>query len=169
MTVMGEAPPEVWTDELRRTGQVVFPLRRRPAIWTFAPSGALTTVALTLWLPNALEASQAERVSAFAAMGLYLFALGFGAWQLVTQRPMLTVDHHGIRFRRKSMPWTEVGAIGIATGPVWGRKMPVIPKDVWAKDLVLGAVNVRDLPALRRWLETLLDEHRRSSTLTGNA
>jgi hypothetical protein len=33
MTVMGEAPPEAWTDELRRTGRVVFPLRRQPLVW----------------------------------------------------------------------------------------------------------------------------------------
>ena len=168
MTVMGEAPPEVWAEELRRTGRVVFPLRRRPVIWTCAYPLVVSTVVLALWLPDALEASQAERISALAAVGLFVFAMALGVWQVVTQRPMLTVDHDGIRFRRKFRPWTEVGAIGIATGPVWARKLPIIPKDVWAKDLFLGQANVRDLPAFRRWLEVLLEEHSRSA-VTGNA
>ena len=64
------------------------------------------------------------------------------------------------------MPWTEVGAIGIATGPLWARSLPIIAKDAWAKDLRLSQQNIRDLPAFRRWLETLLDEHRRSGANT---
>ena len=60
------------------------------------------------------------------------------------------------------MPWTEIGAIGIATGPVWGQTLPIIAKDAWGKDLRLHQQNIRDMPALRRWLETLLEEPRRA-------
>jgi len=37
------------------------------------------------------------------------------------------------------------------------------PTHTTGKDLRLYQQNVRDLPALRRWLETLLDDHHRSS------
>jgi hypothetical protein len=33
MTVMGERSADEWSDELRRTGWVVFPLRRRPMLY----------------------------------------------------------------------------------------------------------------------------------------
>ena len=116
------------------------------------------------WTPDALKAGGGERISAQALAVLYVVAVGFSVWQLVTQRPAVRVDHAGIRRgRRKFMPWTEVGAIGIAAGPVWGRSLPIIAKDAWAKDLRLDQKNIRDLPAFRRWLETLLDERRRPS------
>lgn len=116
-------------------------------------------------LSGALDANGAGRGPARAWVLLILPAVGFFVWQLVTQRPAVTVDREGIRRgRRKFMPWTEIGAIGLATGPVWGRTLPIIPKDVWAKDLTLHQQNIRDLPAFRRWLETLLEEHRQSSS-----
>ncbi|MEU4287995.1 hypothetical protein AB0E63_07220 [Kribbella sp. NPDC026596] len=164
MTVMGEAPPAVWADEFRRTGRVVFPLRRRTVLWGLAQGLPPLVLMSVFWVPDALEAGGAERVSVQVLGVAYVMALGFGAWQLVTQRPAVTVDRAGIRRgRRKFVPWTEIGAIGIATGPVWARSLPIIAKDPWGKDLRLHQQNVRDMPALRRWLETLLEEHRRAS------
>jgi hypothetical protein len=164
MAAMGENPPEHWSDEFRRTGRVVFPLRRKPMIWNLAlllPSA----VAFVIWLPDALDANGAERGAALAWMLLLLIAVGFFVWQIVTQRPAVTVDREGIRRgRRKFMSWAEIGAIGIASGPMFGRTLPIIPKDVWAKDLILHQQNIRDLPAFRRWLETLREEHHQSSS-----
>ena len=163
MAVMGEAPPEAWAEEFRRTGRVVFPLRRRSLVMDLAQPPFVVAL-VGFQLPRALDAGGAMRISYLVLVAALPLAIGFSVWQLVTQRPALTVDHEGIRFRRKFMPWSEIGAIGIATGPVWFGTMPIIPKDVWAKDLRLYQRNVRDLPAFRRWLETLLDEHRRSSS-----
>jgi len=61
------------------------------------------------------------------------------------------------------MPWSEVGAIGIAGGPVWARTVPIIPRDAFGKDVMLSQQHVRDMPAFRRWLETLLAEYSRSA------
>jgi hypothetical protein len=167
MAVMGEAPPEVWAEEFRRAGRVVFPIRRRTVVWGLAQALVPPVLFAFFWFPGALEAGGARRVSVLVLVVAYVIALGISVWQLVTQRPTVTVDLQGIRRgRRRLMPWTEVGAIGIATGPLWARSLPIIAKDAWAKDLRLSQQNVRDLPAFRRWLETLLDEHRRSGANT---
>jgi hypothetical protein len=168
MTVMGEDSPERWSDELRSTGRVVFPLRRRPMIWSLLLL-LPCAVMFGFWVPDALDAGGPEGSSALVVIALWPIAIALFSWQFVTQRPALTVDREGIRRgRRKFMPWKDIGAIGLATGPVWGRTLPIIPKDVWAKDLTLHQLNVRDLPAFRRWLETLLDEHHQQSTISGN-
>ena len=165
MAVMGEESPERWADEWRRTGRVVFPLRRRPVLWGFAQLLVVGTVIAVFGLPDMVEYGGGARIAAFVLAPLYVFGIGLGIWQLVAQRPVVIVDQDGIRRgKRKFMPWSEIGAIGIANGSVWGMSLPIIPKDAWGKDLRLYQQNVRHMPAFRRWLEILLAEHRTNST-----
>jgi membrane protein YdbS with pleckstrin-like domain len=164
MTVMGERLAEDWTDELRHTGRVVFPLRRRPMLWQLG-LGLVPLSLITVFLvPDELHGTSAERHA--LAVGLFVFSLGmaWAAWQFITQRPAITVDHNGIHRGRKFIPWTDIGAIGLATGPLWARALPIIPRNTARKDLVLSGFNVRDLPAFRRWLEDLLADQRRTPT-----
>jgi hypothetical protein len=159
MAVMGEASASVWADELWRAGQVVFPLRRRPLLWRNSP-GIVPFVFFATELPDALEAGGARRIVAPPVVALVVASLCFSAWQFVTQRPVLTVDHEGIRYgRSRFMPWSEVGAIGGPQGPPFDRSFAVIP-NVRAKKLTLRQQNVRDIPAFARWLEELLAHHR---------
>ena len=162
MAVMGERLPEAWMVEWHRNNRVEFPLRRwsflqLPLLFLFA--SAMTTLSR---LPDML-ADNAWRFVGYLLIAVYVGILSVAAWQLITQRPYLIVDHLGVHRGRRSMPWTEIGSIGLIRGPL-GRQLPIHPKNVWAKDLVLGREHVNDLETFRTWLQELLDEHRGSDT-----
>jgi hypothetical protein len=164
MTVMGERSTEDWTEEFRRTGRVVFPLRRRPLLWQFGYGCVVLVILAAYWVPHAERVGLGERHALLVGGVVWMIGFVGGAWQWVVQRPTLAVDHEGIRRGRKFIAWGEIGAIGIATGPVWARTLPIIPRDTFAKDLRLSAMHVRDLPTFRRWLEELLAERREPSS-----
>jgi hypothetical protein len=164
MAVMGEEAADVWTDEFRRTGRVVFPVRRRPVVVRFALF-SVPFVSSLLSSADRWDEGGATRFFNFLGVAGFLLLVGVHGWQLMTRRPELTVDHQGIRVDRKRfMPWTEIGTIGIPHGPKFLMTLPVLPNDVWAKHLTLSQDNVRDIPALARWLEQVLKDHRRSTT-----
>jgi hypothetical protein len=78
----------------------------------------------------------------------------------------MTVDRQGIHRGRRLMLWTDIGSIGIPHGRGFSQTLPIIPADVWAKDLTLSQENVRDVLAFAHWLEEVLKEQRRlASTL----
>ncbi|GAB2672527.1 hypothetical protein [Kribbella swartbergensis] len=161
MAVMGEQPAEVWVDELRRRGRVVFPLRRRrlmvmPGIIVllFASKSAASFV-------NSHDEGGWGPIIEGLALAGWLTVAGALTWMLITQRPQLIVDHEGIRHGRKRfLPWTEIGTIGLPHGPRFHLTLPIIPTNVWAKHLTLGQENVRDLQAFAHWLEDVLKQHR---------
>ena len=65
--------------------------------------------------------------------------------------------------RRRFMAWSEIGWIGFVSGPKIARQFSVMPKDVWAKSLVLNRQHLNDLQTFRTWLEGLLDEYRQAA------
>jgi hypothetical protein len=166
--VMGDESPEVWSEELRRHGRVVFPARRRfTAAW-----GGLFCVVFGVNHAGSLIDNLADGGAGrfFGLLGLagILTMLGLVGWQLVTQRPVVIVDHEGIRVGRKRfMAWNAVGTIGIPTGPKFFMNVPVLPQNVWAKELRLAQANVKDIPAFAHWLEDVLKEQRRLATPPG--
>lgn len=156
---MGEASPDAWSDELRRTGKVVFTLRPRSVVlgltlfWLFLVATQLPTLGRTL------EDGGARLVYVVLLVATAVAFTGWYAWRLISRYPMLTVDHQGIRVGRKRfLPWNEVGAIGLIRGGNVHLVLPIIPKDPWAKDLTVDRTTVRDIPALARWLEQVLKE-----------
>jgi hypothetical protein len=164
MAVMGEETPDVWTDEFRRTGRVVFPVRRRPVLIRLAvvalPVGGYQVSSLV----DALDSSMTGLILRLISLSGVLFIIGIFGWQLITQRPVLTVDHEGIRLGRKGfMPWTDIGTIGLPTGTTFYRNLPVLPADVWSKELRLPQDNVQDLDAFTTWLTDRLEAHRSST------
>lgn len=159
MAVMGDATAEVWADELRRTGRVVFPQRPRAVAFKFVWL-ALPCIMMANSFPDMLEEGGFARILAFFMATLLVAGFGYIVWQAITGRPVLTVDRQGIRFGRRFMPWTDIGAIGIPQRPGLGT-LPIIPADVWAKDLTLSRDNVRDFHAFARWLEDVLKEQHR--------
>jgi hypothetical protein len=161
MAVMGEEQPEAWTTELQRSGRVLFPVRRRPVLIRSVLFGSVFGANLADSLIDDLNAGGARRVMTLLGLAAVLMIVGLCVWQLTTRRPILIVDHEGIRLGRKRfMPWTAVGTIGIPTGPKFSMNVPVLPANVWAKELRVPQDNVKDIPALAHWLTDLLAQHR---------
>jgi hypothetical protein len=160
MAVMGDASAEVWTDELRRAGRVVFPVRRRRVVirWVLFSLPVLNS----LWeAPTQWDEGGADRFFSLLGVAAFLMIVGIHLWQSLTRQPELTVDDEGIHFGRKRfLPWTDIGTIGIPTGPKFFMLVPVLQNNVWAKELRLPQDNVKDIPAFARWLEQLLAQHR---------
>jgi hypothetical protein len=160
---MGDEGPDVWADEFRRTGRVEFPVRRRPVLIRLAVVVLFiggSQMSSLIELPDAGTTEVILRLLSFSGV---LVVVGFFVWQLITRRPVLTVDHEGIRLGRKRfMPWTNIGTIAEPAGPSFYRNIPVLPADVWSKDLRLPQDNVRDIPALTTWLTNLHKAHRNS-------
>jgi len=115
MAVMGDASAEVWAEELRRTGRVVFPQRPR-AIAFRVVLFVLPCVMAAKTFPDMRAEGGFARSLGFLLVSLVIAGLGHLVWQASTRRPVLTVDREGIRFGRKFRPWTEIGAIGIPHG-----------------------------------------------------
>jgi hypothetical protein len=159
MTVMGERLPEAWMVEWHRNGRVEFPLRR----WSFLQFPMLFLAGPTLLtagrLPDMLD-DATGRFLAYLLITAYVGLVIAIVWQLVTQRPYVVVDRTGIRSGRRFMPWTDVGSIGLIRGPRPIRQLPIHPKNVWAKDLVLTQQHINDLESFKTWLTELLTNHR---------
>jgi hypothetical protein len=163
MTVMGERLPEAWMVEWHRNGRVEFPLRR----WSFVPFPVISLVGYTAItagrLPDMVD-DGGWRFLAYLLITTYVAIVAMIVWQLVTQRPILVIDRRGIhQGRRRFMPWDEIGSIGPVSGPKPIRQLPVNPKNVWAKNLVLTQHHVNDLQTLQTWLQEVLEEHRKAS------
>jgi hypothetical protein len=166
MTVMGERLPEAWMVEWHRNSRVEFPLRR----WSMVhpPMLVMLFLGLTTFrsVPEMLD--DGWSFVAYLQIALYAGAVIAIAWQFVTQRPILVVDHRGIhQGRRRFMPWTEIGSIGPVSGPKLARQLHVYPKNIWAKHLILTQQHVNDLQTFQTWLQEVLEEQRRTESPTG--
>lgn len=165
MSVMGERLPEAWMVEWHRNGRVEFPLRR----WSFVQLPVLPILGFALLtvrgVPDMLDDGGVWRYLAYLIILAYAGVVIVMVWQLVTQRPVVVVDRRGIHYgRRRFLAWDDIGSIGFAAGPRVARQLPVQPKNVWAKNLVLTRQHVNDLSAFRLWLGELLDEQRAASS-----
>jgi len=164
MAIMGERLPEAWMVEWHRNRRVEFPLRR----WIFfLQVSVLPSLGPALLfatdLPRMLD-SRWRFVACLLIVAYAGLAIVIG-WQLVTQRPIVIVDHRGIhRGRRQFMAWSDIGSIGPVSGGGLVRQLSVHPRNVWAKNLVLTRHHVNDLEAFRTWLDEILTEYRRSDT-----
>ncbi|WP_344192832.1 hypothetical protein [Kribbella karoonensis] len=158
---MGERPAAAWTDELRRTGRVVFPLRRRWMLPLFLSQ--VLAVVLAVLLPLLDGAPSPGVVGALVFAAVYAVLIGIGVFRLVAQRPAVVVDHDGIRYgRRKFLPWSAIGGLGIVIGAPLERTFLVIRRDLSRKNLRLSQRNVRDLQEFRQWLGAVLVERQTS-------
>jgi hypothetical protein len=98
----------------------------------------------------------------------FLAAAGLTLWQLVTGRPVLTVDRNGISLgrhqRRSRLQWNEIAKIADPTGIPRLRSVQILPLNVWATGFAVSQDNVKDLDAFAVWLR-----HCRESMTTGRA
>ncbi|GAA3550689.1 hypothetical protein [Kribbella ginsengisoli] len=157
MTVMGDAQPQKWSDELQREGRVIFPIRAA-AVWR-----ELGLIWLIVAITQTLSFSQSwgeGDTRQYLALAVVLSAVVVTFWhtsRLYARYPALTVDEFGLKIGlKKSIGWSDLGAIGLLRG---GR-LPIIPKDAWGKELIIPATAAKDMQALQQWLEELLKNHR---------
>jgi hypothetical protein len=86
-------------------------------------------------------------------------------WQLITRRPILTVNHHGIRVGRRFLPWAEVRTIGMPYGVPFNQTLTIHPKTRTHKRLNIEQLTVKDLRALARWLYEVRSDKLREAGL----
>jgi hypothetical protein len=167
MAVMGERLPEAWIVELHRNGRVEFPLRR----WSFLQFPFLLALGPTMLLmgrlPDILDDGTWRYFGYLIIVGYAGVAIAL-AWQFITQRPYVVVDRTGVRSGRRFMPWTDVGSIGLLRGQSPFRQLPIHPRNVRAKDLVLSRQHINDLQSFRTWLTEVLEEQRHTETTQDN-
>ncbi|MFI5732084.1 hypothetical protein ACIA49_18315 [Kribbella sp. NPDC051587] len=152
---MGELTAADWTAELERNGRVVFPLRRRPYLLRGAVILLVFGSSRVLRLIEIADQSSYSRFATVISSIFLLILIGLGTWQLITRRPILIVDADGIRYGRKFLAWDAVGTAGIPRGPAFFRVLPVLPANVWDKEIQIHRDNVRDLSAFSDWLNSL--------------
>ncbi|WP_427889409.1 hypothetical protein ACQHIV_39315 [Kribbella sp. GL6] len=107
-------------------------------------------------LPHALRSGGGLRVLAIVVTAAVLVGVCVSGWQLVTLRPVLTVDAAGVRVgRRRFVAWHEIA--GITELSRDGFR--VVPRGRRRK-LRIDEQYVRDVAAFRWWLGDLVDKQR---------
>ena len=152
MRVLGESSPETWSDELRRTGRVVFPVRRKRLGIQRGCIAVLLGLDPALSFDDWLDAGGVRLGFGLLSVVLILTLVGVSAWQSITQRPTVTIDHEGIHYLKTFLPWNEIGTIGPPHGPRMFRVLPITPTNRWSRQLTLTQDNVKDLSAFATWL-----------------
>jgi hypothetical protein len=154
---------EGWSEELRRTGRVVFPVRRLVVVVrTFAPA-AVDGMFIMMAVDRGLGTP--ERVLLVVKVLAFGILVGIGGWQLSTGRPEVTVDLGGVRVgRRKFLAWNAIRPIHVPQGQGMFTELRLLPRDPHAKKLTIGRDQLKDIPTFARWLE----EQRLSRSLKGS-
>jgi hypothetical protein len=152
---------DTWTAELESKGSVVFPPRRgRLAIRL---TGFALLMVMSAWtnldhLRND-DISGTLGVLRLTALAAFVYGTGLTLWQLVTNRPVVTVDAEGIT-RGRSLRWSGITSIDDPTGLPGIRTVQIRPADRRTRPLSIPQENVSDLDALTTWLRSLHTRHR---------
>lgn len=169
MGTLGGGEASGWTAEFESRGVMRFPQRRRRLLVRLALVCLL--FANSLWsFVDDLRLNSFGGTDFFRGLTVIFFlaAAGLTLWQLVTGRPVLTVDRSGISLgrhqRRSRLQWNEIGKIADPAGIPGLRSVQVLPLNVWAPGFALGQDNVKDLDAFAVWLRQC-----RESMTTGRA
>ncbi|MGZ0151504.1 hypothetical protein ACXJJ3_30925 [Kribbella sp. WER1] len=161
MRDLGDASAEVWDAEWRRSGRVVFPLRRRSTLLMFLFQILPAVVVLGSLLLGGAPAP--GLVDALFLAPVCALVIGIVIYRLVARRPVVVVDRDGIRHgRRRFLPWSAISGLGVVSGPPFDQTFLVIRQDLSTKNIRLRQQNIRNLPQFRHWLGTLLVEHRQA-------
>lgn len=157
MTVSADA----WTSELETKGSVVFPPRRGRLGLRLAGFALLMVISAWTNIQHFQDGdvSGALGVLRLTALAAFVYGTGLTIWQLVTNRPMLTVDAEGIT-RGRTLTWSTISHIDPPVGLPMARTIRVQPTDRRTRPLSITNDNVEDLDALTPWLRALLDQHR---------
>jgi hypothetical protein len=167
MTAREDDGSAEWTAELESAGRVVFPQRRRRLLVRLAVFGLFA--ADSLWSLIS-DVHDGEMVGVWAVLRvtsttMFLVAVSFTGWQLVTRRPVVTVGTDGITVGRRkdrgSLSWAQIGGIGDPTGIRGIRQVQVLPADRWAARLGVTQDNVKDIDQFAGWFRSIFEQQRR--------
>ncbi len=152
---------DTWSDDLESKGSVVFPPRRGRLAVRLAGFGLL--MLLSAWtnldhLRND-DISGTLGVLRLTALAAFVYGTGLTVWQLITNRPVVTVDADGIT-RGRRLSWSGITSIEDPAGLPGIRTVQVRPADRRTRPISIPQDNVEDLDALTPWLRSLLDQHR---------
>ncbi|HZX02642.1 hypothetical protein [Kribbella sp.] len=152
---------EAWSDELESKGSVDFP-PRRGRLWVRLIGFGLLMV-LSVWTNvdhlRTDGVSGALGVLRLTALAAFVYGTALTGWQLVTNRPVVTVNAEGIT-RGRSLPWSGITSIDEPTGVPFARAVQVRPADRRTRPISISQDNVEDLDSLAPWLRALHAEHR---------
>ncbi|QNE18524.1 hypothetical protein F1D05_12185 [Kribbella qitaiheensis] len=152
---------DAWAAEFEAAGRVVFPQRRDRLAIRLAVIVLL--MGLSLW-SNVDHLRQGDVAGAIGVLRItalagFIAVVVLTAFQLITRRPVITVEQAGIRLGRKAaglVTWDKIARIDEPSGIPGIRTIQVQPVDRH-RSTALGIPqdNVRNLPELATWLRTL--------------
>ncbi len=152
---------ETWTSELESNGSVDFRPRRSRLAVRLAGFGLL--MVLSAW--TNVEHLRADGVSGalgvlrLTALAAFVYGTGWTTWQLITNRPVITVDAEGVT-RGRSLQWSGITSIGEPAGWPLARAVQINPADRRTRPISIPQDHVGDLDALAPWLRSLHEQHR---------
>jgi hypothetical protein len=152
---------EAWTSELESKGSVDFRPRRGRLVVRLVGFGLL--MVLSTW--TNYDHLRADGVSGtlgvlrLTALAAFVYGTGLTAWQLITNRPVITVDAEGIT-RGRSLRWSGITSIGEPSGWPLARAVQVTPADRRTRPISIPQDHVEDLDALTPWLRSLHERYR---------
>jgi hypothetical protein len=147
---------DAWSAELESKGRVVFLPRRGRLAIRLAGFGLL--MVLSAW--TNLDHLRADDVSGtlgvlrLTALAAFVYGTGLTLWQLITNRPAVTVDEAGIT-RGRSLRWSLIAAIDDPAGLPGARTIQVRPTNRRTRPITIPQDNVLNLNELATWLRTL--------------
>ncbi|MGW6280110.1 hypothetical protein [Kribbella sp. NPDC055071] len=153
-------PDDSWSSQLESSGRVVFRPRRLRLVVRLI--GFALLMALSVWTNvdhfRSGEASGPLGVFRLTALAAFVYGTGLTLWQLIANKPVVTIDADGIT-RGRSLPWSGITKIDDPSGVPGFRAVLVQPVDRRTRPISIPQDNVDNLDDLTPWLRSLLDEH----------
>jgi hypothetical protein len=147
---------ETWNAELESKGSVVFLPRRGRLAVRLAGFGLL--MMLSAW--TNLDHLRADGITGtlgvlrLTALAAFVYGTGLTLWQLITNRPAVTVDEAGIT-RGRSLRWSLIAGIDDPAGLPGARAIQVRPTNRRTRPITIPQDNALELNELAGWLRTL--------------
>jgi hypothetical protein len=156
---------DTWTAEFESTGAVVFPQRRSRLLIRLA--FCLVLVGNSLWTivdhVRSNDMSGAIGVLRVTALAGFVAVAAYTAWQLITQRPTITIDRDGITIEgnrdKRPLAWSQIARISEPAGVPGFHSILVHPVEPAVTRFEIRQDNVRELAELSQWLRTLHRRH----------
>lgn len=155
--------PLEWNARLSTHGEVVWPQRQRRLVIRLAIIGLFVLNTASSLFNDVRDDEFSGFFAGFRVLTLtlWLLAIAWTVWQLVTGRPVVTVDHDGIRMgrsKRGRLAWGEVARIADPIG-IPGLRSVHIFAEGGARRIAVLNDNVEDLDAFAEWLRRVHQEH----------
>lgn len=159
-----------WTTEYETTGRVVFRQRRSRLLIRLVFFALLMAASLVSNVQHlrAGDVSGTLGVLRLTALAGFVCVVGLTVWQLITRRPVVTVDRVGITLGKDGakglVPWERIARIDAPSGLPGLRIVHVQPLERHGSPAVgIPQDNVQELAELTDWLRTLLAQRQTTS------